>query len=84
MAPLFAKSPHIPESGRQTLAKIAPWLALVFGVLGLFAILSAGSLMSYFSFSLLGMGMLKISMFIGLLIGLIGFWLLFEVRGLYQ
>ena len=137
MAPLFAKFPHIPDGGRKTLADIAPWLSLIFGVLGLFAILSAGSLMSYLSFSFIGMGMLQISMFISLLAGLIasvlqilafkplkarhkkgwsllfyatvlttattilsllfgysslsglvgvliGFWLLFEVRGLYQ
>ncbi len=137
LAPIFAKFSHLPEGGRQTLAKIIPWLALVFGVLGLLGIISAGSLMSYLSFSFIGMGMLQISMFISLLAGLIasvleilafkplqsrrkkgwnflfyaivlttvatlltllfgysdigslvgsliGFWLLFEVRGLYQ
>lgn len=137
LAPIFAKFPHIPMGGRQTLTKIAPWLALIFGVLGLLGIVSAGSLMSYLSFSVLGMGMIQITMFISLLAGLIacileilafkplkamkkkgwdllfyatvlttattilsllfgyseigsligaliGFWLLFEVRGLYQ
>lgn len=137
LAPIFAKFPHIPMGGRQTLVQIVPWLALIFGVLGIFGVLSAGSLVSYLSFSVLGMGMLQISMFVSLLIGLaasllevlafrplkarrkkgwnflfyatvlttasaifsllfgysslngligslIGFWLLFEVRGLYQ
>ncbi len=138
MAPLFAKFPHLPESARQTLAKIAPWLALIFGILGILAILSAGSIASsFFGFALLGVGMMQISMLISLLAGLIasvldilaykpltarkkkgwnllfyatvlttvatilnllfgygsigslvgsliGFWLLFEARGLYQ
>lgn len=71
MAPIFAKFPHIPENGRKTLADIAPWLALIFGVLGLLGIVSAGSLMSYLSFSFIGMGMIQITMFISLLAGLI-------------
>lgn len=71
LAPIFAKFPHLPENGRRTLADIAPWLALIFGVLGLLGILSAGSLVSYLSFSFIGMGMLQISMFLSLLAGLI-------------
>ncbi len=71
MVPLFAKAPHLPESARQTLAKIAPWLALIFGILGLFGILSAGILSSMFAFSFVGMGMVQISMVISLLAGLI-------------
>lgn len=137
LAPIFAKFPHIPHGGRQTLAQIAPWLALIFGILGVVSILSAGSFVSYFSFSFVSMGMVQISIFISLLAGLvaslleilafkplkamrkkgwnllfyatvlttagtlltllfgysvlgnlvgslIGLWLLFEVRGLYQ
>lgn len=31
----FAKFPAIPKNGRDVLAKIAPWLALIFGILGI-------------------------------------------------
>jgi hypothetical protein len=34
LVPLFANLPHIPEGGRDFIVKIAPWLALVFGILG--------------------------------------------------
>ena len=139
MAPLFAKFPHLPESARQTIANIAPWLALIFGILGLLALLSAGavaSLLSVASVFLLAQGYAPLILLItllasliacgldllafnplrarlkkgwsylfygtvlttaatlvemvfgggslGALVGaLIGFWLLFEVRGLY-
>ncbi|NOS68185.1 MAG: hypothetical protein HOO67_07575 [Candidatus Peribacteraceae bacterium] len=41
LAPIFEKLPHLPKEARDTLVVIAPWLALVFGALGLFAVLSA-------------------------------------------
>jgi hypothetical protein len=44
LAPIFAKFPHIPEGGRKWLAKIAPWLALIFGILGAIALLTGGAL----------------------------------------
>ena len=141
MAPLFAKFPHIPDGGRKTLADIAPWLSLIFGILGLLSILSSLSMASYFAFGVVSMmnvtSLMQSSMFIFLIAGLIasvlqilafkplkarhkkgwnllfystvittattilsllfgyssfggligaliGFWLLFEVRGLYQ
>jgi hypothetical protein len=34
LAPLFQNLPHIPQGGRDFLVSIAPWLALVFGALG--------------------------------------------------
>jgi hypothetical protein len=34
LAPLFANLPHIPQGGREFMVKVAPWLALVFGILG--------------------------------------------------
>ncbi|MFA6509207.1 MAG: hypothetical protein WCV62_01925 [Candidatus Peribacteraceae bacterium] len=140
MAPLFAKFPHLPESARQTIANIAPWIALIFGALGLLALLSAGAMATLFSFAsvvLLANGITPLVLLItviagiiacalellafkplgarrkkgwnylfygtvlttaatllnmavgygslGSLVGsLIGFWLLFEVRGLYH
>lgn len=48
MAPLFEKLPHLPEGGRKFLVMIAPWYALIFGILGLTALLGL--------ISLLGMG----------------------------
>ncbi|HSX09033.1 MAG TPA: hypothetical protein VLF93_02695 [Candidatus Saccharimonadales bacterium] len=34
MAEWFDKFPQLPKNGRDTLAKIAPWIALIFGILG--------------------------------------------------
>lgn len=48
MAPLFEKLPHLPEGGRKFLVTIAPWYALIFGVLGMTALLGL--------LALLGMG----------------------------
>lgn len=139
MAPIFAKAPHLPESARKTLVDIAPWLALIFGVLGMFAILSAGFVSSLFlgafwsTFAFAASGMMLImlaisfvsslllflaysplsahnikgwkflfystvlsavtaifnliftSMDLGQILGiLIGFWILFEIRGYYK
>ena len=47
LAPLFAKTPHLPDNIRQSLTQIAPWLALVAGILGL---LGASALFSMFGF----------------------------------
>jgi hypothetical protein len=35
---VFKNAPKIPENGRKTIAEILPWIALVFGVLQLFAV----------------------------------------------
>jgi hypothetical protein len=69
LAPLFAKAPHLPHSARQTIVQVAPWLALIFGILGLFGLLSAGTFASFLSFSFLGGGMYHISMLIALFTG---------------
>lgn len=53
LEPFFAKFPHIPENGRKVITDIAPWIALVFGVLGLLGLLTAGSLMTLFAIPLL-------------------------------
>lgn len=37
----FKQAPHLPENIREILVKIAPWLALIFGILGVVGGLSA-------------------------------------------
>lgn len=37
----FGKTPDLPTNFREVLVKIAPWLALIFGILGVIAGLSA-------------------------------------------
>jgi len=44
LVPFFAKFPHIPENGRKVIADIMPWLALIFGIIGLLVLLGAGAL----------------------------------------
>lgn len=136
MAPLFDKLPHLPANIRELLVSIAPWLALIGGILGLFGVWSAGMLSAFFAFSFVGGGsqmawmialvvalaasILELMAYgplsarkkrgwnllfyatvlttaasviqiliaygsLGSLLGaLVGFWLLFEIRGLYQ
>ncbi|TSC79228.1 MAG: Uncharacterized protein G01um101425_728 [Candidatus Peregrinibacteria bacterium Gr01-1014_25] len=72
LAPVFRKAPHLPPKARQTLVTIAPWLALVFGVLGVLAILSTGMLASmFFSFTMMLGGMTSIALLIALLASLL-------------
>lgn len=71
LAPIFAKAPHLPPNIRQTLTKIAPWLALIGGILGVLGFLSAGAFGSIVSLSFLGMGMVSITWYVAVLIGLI-------------
>jgi|SRR6185437_1249265 len=35
MGEWFAKFPAIPKNGREVLVKISPWIALIFGILGI-------------------------------------------------
>lgn len=35
MGEWFAKFPALPKNGRDVLAQIAPWIALIFGILGI-------------------------------------------------
>lgn len=73
MAPLFAKAPHLSVSIRQTLVSIAPWVALivgVMGVLGIFSILSfLPMLASIPSMMIAGMGNLYPMMIVTTLVG---------------
>ncbi len=72
LAPIFAKLPHIPSSARETLVSLAPWLSLVFGILGLGALFSMGAIASLFSpFILLAAGFAGILFFANILIGLL-------------
>ncbi len=138
MAPLFEKLPHLPDGARKTIKDIAPWLALVFGILGLFGLLAAGlvsivfspfillagGVAGIFTFVFLAFGLVAcvldllafqpllkgqkkgwkylfygtvlsaVSVFLQIIVGdgalislllmLVGFWLLFEIRGLYR
>lgn len=37
MENFFIKAPHLPANIREVLVKIAPWIALIFGILGVIA-----------------------------------------------
>ena len=41
---IFAKAPHIPENGRKVIVEYAPWIVLIFGIIGVVALLGAGGL----------------------------------------
>lgn len=41
---IFANAPHIPENGRKVIVEYAPWVVLIFGILGVVALLGAGGL----------------------------------------
>jgi hypothetical protein len=45
----FKKAPAIPANGREALVKITPWLALIFGVLGVLGGLAGVGLLTVFS-----------------------------------
>ena len=70
LVPFFAKFPHIPESGRKVIADISPWIALIFGVLGLLVLLGAGALMTLLAIPMLLTG--GISVVIGFVTTILG------------
>lgn len=39
---VFAKVPHLPQNIRDILITLAPWLALIFGILGIVSLLALG------------------------------------------
>ncbi len=54
----FGKLPMLPKGGRDVLVKVAPWVALIFGVLGVLVGLGGLGLLSVLSpMMLLGSGM---------------------------
>ncbi len=44
LAPIFEKFPHIPQGGREWIVSVSPYIALVFGVLGIISLLGASGL----------------------------------------
>lgn len=42
LLPSFEKLPHLPESWKNVIVKVAPWLSLIFGILSCIALLGAG------------------------------------------
>ena len=71
LAPIFAKAPHIPQSARDTLVSFAPWLAIVFGILGLGTLFSIGAFATLFSpLILLAGGFGGILVFVNILLSL--------------
>jgi hypothetical protein len=72
LEPIFSKLPHIPLNARETLVRFAPWLSLVFGILGLGALSSIGAFATLFSpLMLLTGGFAGILVFANILIGLL-------------
>ncbi|HSD98739.1 MAG TPA: hypothetical protein VLB73_03505 [Patescibacteria group bacterium] len=54
----FGKLPSLPKGGRDVLAQVAPWFALIFGVLGVLAGLGGLGILSVLSpMMLLGSGL---------------------------
>ncbi len=69
LAPIFAKAPHLPESARKGIVSVAPWIALIFGVLGILGTLSMGALGSILSFSFLSGNIAQLTWTISVLAG---------------
>lgn len=65
---LFEKAPHLPANIRDILVTIAPWCALIFGILGLVVLLGAGVAWLILTLATLW---LAIWVFIPVIIGLI-------------
>ena len=54
----FMKLPRLPKGGRDVLAKLAPWFALIFGVLGVLAGLGGLGILTFLSpMMLIGSGL---------------------------
>lgn len=71
LIPFFAKFPHIPEGGRKVIADISPWIALIFGILGVIGLLGEGALMTLIAIpALMTGGVWVIVGFITALLGL--------------
>lgn len=46
---LYAKAPSLPANAREGLAKVAPWIALIFGILGVLGSIGGLGLLAVFS-----------------------------------
>jgi hypothetical protein len=72
LAPIFAQAPHIPAGGRKVIVDIAPWLSLIFGILGLLGLLSAGALGLLLSpLMLLSAGFSSLMFFVHIVLGIV-------------
>ena len=72
LAPIFAKFPHLPQGGRKFITQVAPWLSLIFGILGLLSLAGAGALGVLLAPALiLGGGVQGVSFFITIVLGIV-------------
>ncbi len=72
----FKKLPQLPKGGREFIVMVLPWVALIFGILGLLGAISSLGLFSYFSAmywgaanSIVGLGI--VSLVLGILSALL-------------
>lgn len=71
LIPIFSNMPHLPHGGRKFITDIAPWLSLIFGVLGLLGLLGAGVMTTLFSpLMAFSGGLRSIGFFITILLGI--------------
>jgi hypothetical protein len=68
LAPLFQNLPHIPEGGRKFLVDFAPWVALIFGILGVVSLAGAGGISFLLTIGTFGFAL---PLLIAVLLGLI-------------
>ena len=118
----FAKAPHMSKNARDTLVKIAPWIAVIFGILGILgglaglgALTTAASgfivYLFWLAYSVLLLAafpglkakkangwkllfwseavsvigsIVELQFFSAVIVALIGFYLLFEVKSYYK
>lgn len=67
LAPIFEKFPHLPEGGRKFIVDISPYIALVFGVLGVIGLLGASGMGMFMLLATFGMALpLMIHIVLGL------------------
>lgn len=65
---LFEKAPHLPKEVRDILITIAPWCAIIFGILGIVALFTASAFSLFLTIATFG---LAIWLFIPIAIGFI-------------
>lgn len=46
LAPVFSKFPHLPEGGKKFIVDVAPWIALILGILALISLVGGGAIAS--------------------------------------
>jgi len=68
LAPVFEKFPHLPAGGREFIVSVSPWIALIFGILGVISLLGLGGLGILMSVVTFG---LALPILIHILIGLL-------------